>query len=163
MLTFKWSVQKEEQLNCISYLLSMPTVDIKAMHKLIDIMFKGHTQTDTAWLSHLKGKKRKWEEEKKAYSSFSCHCLISPFYKYTYLHSMENAQHQEYYSFPFHIILQFWLLFRRSLLLSSCKCIDPFIGAQRSDAFKATVLCIRMCQLFIALSNILLCNNELIS
>ena len=141
VLTFKWSVQKEEQLNCISYLLSMPTVDIKAMHTLIDIMFNGHTQTDTAWLSH---QKRKWEEEKRAYSSFSCHCLISPFYKHTYLYRMENAQHQEYFSFPFHIILQFWLLFSRSLLLSSCKCIDPFIGAQRSDAFKATVLCIRI-------------------
>ena len=76
---------------------------------------------------------------------------------------MENAQHQEFFSFPFHIILQFWLLIRRSLLLSSCKCIDPFIGAQRSDAFKATVLCIRMCQLFIALSNILFYINELIS
>ena len=62
MLTFKWSVQKEEQLSCISYLLSMPTVDIKDMHTLIDIMFKGHTQMDTAWLSHLKGKK---ENEKK--------------------------------------------------------------------------------------------------
>ena len=110
-----------------------------------------------------KRQKRKWEEEKRAYSSFSCHCLISPFYKHTYLYSMENAQHQEYFSFPFHIILQFWLLFSRSLLLSSCKCIDPFIGAQRSDAFKATVLCIRMCQPFIALSNILLRNNELIS
>ena len=62
VLTFKWSVQKKEQLNCISYLLSMPTVDIKDMHTLIDIMFKGHTQMDTAWLSHLKGKK---ENEKK--------------------------------------------------------------------------------------------------
>ena len=45
-------------MNCTSYLLSMPTVDINAMHKVIGIMFKGHTQTDTAWLSHLKGKNK---------------------------------------------------------------------------------------------------------
>ena len=70
VLTFKWSVQKEEQLNCISYLLSMPTVDIKDMHTLIDIMFKGHTQMDTAWLSHLKGKKKMKRREEGIFFLF---------------------------------------------------------------------------------------------